>query len=93
MDDPAFGRVPWAAARSHTRKRVPGCTRKYVEEGDSAASWKDASDNEGIHLKASWYNRAGLIRREGNDPFLWVDGHVEMGQKVAAQEAIHTLVA
>jgi len=26
MDDPAFGRVPRAAARSPTRKRVPGRT-------------------------------------------------------------------
>jgi hypothetical protein len=35
MDDPAFGRVPRAAARSPTRKRVPGRTREYVEESDA----------------------------------------------------------
>ena len=44
-DDPAFGRVPRAAAKSPTSKRVPGRTQKYVEESDSAseASWKEAS--------------------------------------------------
>ena len=37
-DDPAFGRVPRAAARSPTRKRVPGCTQKYVEESDAVTT-------------------------------------------------------
>jgi hypothetical protein len=37
-DDPAFGRVPRAAARSPTRKRVPGRTQKYVEESDAATT-------------------------------------------------------
>ena len=32
--DPAFGRVPRAATKSPTRKRVPGRTWKYVEECD-----------------------------------------------------------
>jgi hypothetical protein len=32
-----------AAARSPTRKRVPGRTLGYVEESDSAASCKDAA--------------------------------------------------
>ena len=36
MDDPAFGRVPRAAARNPTRKRVPGRTREYVWESDAA---------------------------------------------------------
>jgi hypothetical protein len=42
-DDPAFGRVPRAAAKSPTRKRVPGRTWGYVEESDSEASCKDAA--------------------------------------------------
>ena len=35
LDDPAFGRVPRAAARSPTRKRVPGRTQTYVKESDA----------------------------------------------------------
>jgi hypothetical protein len=34
-DDPAFGRVPRAAARSPTRKRVRRRTWVYVEESDT----------------------------------------------------------
>ena len=37
-DDPAFGRVPRAVARSPTRKRVPGRTYAYVEESDAATT-------------------------------------------------------
>ena len=38
MDDPAVGRVPRAAVRSPTRKRVPGRTQEYVEESDAATT-------------------------------------------------------
>jgi len=38
MDDPAFGRVPRAAARSRRRR-----AQEYVEESDSEASCKDAA--------------------------------------------------
>jgi hypothetical protein len=59
MDDPAFGRVPRAAAMSPTHFVGTRAYRGYVEESDSAseASWKEASckDNEGIHLKTNQY--------------------------------------
>jgi hypothetical protein len=50
----AFKMETEAAARSPTRKRVPGRTEQYVEESDADTA-PASGYPEGIHLKANWY--------------------------------------
>jgi hypothetical protein len=54
MDDPAFGRVPRAAARSSTRKRTTRAYYEYVEKSDADTA-PASGYPEGIRLIANWY--------------------------------------